>query len=57
MRLPALLAAALVLNAWGIALSAPLTKPERLNILWLIAEDFGPHLSCYGTPQVWTPQA
>ena len=53
--MPALLAAALVLNAWGIALSAPLTKPERLNILWLIAEDFGPHLSCYGTPQVWTP--
>ena len=28
---------------------------KRPNILWLIAEDFGPHLSCYGTPQVWTP--
>ncbi len=25
------------------------------NILWLIAEDFGPHLGCYGTREVWTP--
>ena len=25
------------------------------NILWLIAEDFGPHLGCYGTKEVWTP--
>lgn len=28
---------------------------SRPNILWLIAEDFGPHLGCYGTKQVWTP--
>jgi arylsulfatase A-like enzyme len=28
---------------------------DRPNILWLIAEDFGPELGCYGTPQVWTP--
>lgn len=28
---------------------------DRPNILWLIAEDFGPHLGCYGTAQVWTP--
>ena len=27
----------------------------RPNILWLVAEDFGPHLGCYGTPQVWSP--
>jgi N-sulfoglucosamine sulfohydrolase len=27
----------------------------RPNILWLIAEDLGPELSCYGHPQVWTP--
>ncbi len=27
----------------------------RPNILWLIAEDFGPHLGCYGTKQVRTP--
>ncbi len=25
------------------------------NILWLIAEDFGPHLGCYGTKEVFTP--
>lgn len=28
---------------------------NRPNILWLIAEDLGPHLGCYGTKQVWTP--
>ena len=25
------------------------------NILWIIAEDIGPELSCYGHKQVWTP--
>ena len=25
------------------------------NILWLLAEDFGPHLGCYGTREVFTP--
>ena len=25
------------------------------NILWLIAEDFGQHLGCYGAKEVWTP--
>jgi arylsulfatase A-like enzyme len=34
------------------AAAAPPTKP---NILWLIAEDFGPALSCYGHPDVKTP--
>src|SRR4051812_32385016 len=33
----------------------PAASPERPNILWLVAEDFGPHLGCYGTQQVWTP--
>jgi len=28
---------------------------ERPNILWLIAEDFGPHLGCYGEKHVATP--
>ncbi|MFV0446396.1 MAG: sulfatase [Planctomycetaceae bacterium] len=32
-----------------------LAAAERPNILWLIAEDFGPDLSCYGTPEVRTP--
>src|SRR6266487_3395094 len=30
-------------------------KSGRPNILWLIAEDFGQHLGCYGTKEVWTP--
>jgi N-sulfoglucosamine sulfohydrolase len=29
--------------------------PKTPNILWLIAEDFGQHLGCYGTKEVWTP--
>src|SRR5258705_802899 len=37
------------------ALAAPAAAGARLNVLWLIAEDFGQHLGCYGTPQVWTP--
>ena len=41
----------LALTATG--LNAAETK--RPNILWLIAEDFGPHLSCTGTKEVWTP--
>ena len=28
---------------------------DRPSILWLIAEDFGPELGCYGTRQVWSP--
>ena len=28
---------------------------DRPNILWLIAEDFGPHLGCYGEKHVTTP--
>ncbi|MFA5190238.1 MAG: sulfatase-like hydrolase/transferase, partial [Verrucomicrobiia bacterium] len=30
-------------------------EDKRPNILWLIAEDFGTHLGCYGTKEVWTP--
>jgi arylsulfatase A-like enzyme len=30
-------------------------QTARPNILWLIAEDFGPHLGCYGAKEVWTP--
>jgi len=39
------------------AVSAQSAEPSsaRPNILWLIAEDFGPHLGCYGTEQVSTP--
>ena len=31
------------------------TGARRPNILWLIAEDFGQHLGCYGAKEVWTP--
>lgn len=31
------------------------TRPARPNILWLIADDLGTEMGCYGTPQVWTP--
>jgi N-sulfoglucosamine sulfohydrolase len=30
-------------------------RVARPNVLWLIAEDLGPELGCYGTEQVWTP--
>src|SRR5687768_3665287 len=36
----------------ALALAVDAASP---NILWLIAEDFGPHLGCYGTKEVWTP--
>jgi len=28
---------------------------KQPNVLWIIAEDMGPELACYGTPEVWTP--
>jgi N-sulfoglucosamine sulfohydrolase len=34
---------------------AAVPTPPRPNILWLIAEDLGVELGCYGTKQVWTP--
>jgi N-sulfoglucosamine sulfohydrolase len=48
---------ALLLCAVPFSRAADQAKPKtaRPNILWLIAEDFGPHLSCYGTREVWTP--
>lgn len=30
-------------------------QEPRPNVLWLIAEDFGPHLGCYGAKEVTTP--
>lgn len=45
-----------VLLGVALAPSQVVAAPaERPNILWLVAEDFGPHLGCYGTGQVWTP--
>jgi arylsulfatase A-like enzyme len=36
-------------------LSTSVAATPRPNILWLIAEDFGPHLGCYGTKEVSSP--
>lgn len=43
-----------VLCLWVLPACAA-EKPKMPNVLWLIAEDFGPHLGCYGTKEVWTP--
>ncbi|MEX2174126.1 MAG: sulfatase [Pirellulaceae bacterium] len=40
---------------WAILVTGLAHAAERPNILWLIAEDFGPHLGCYGEQQVATP--
>ncbi len=44
-----------VLTAALTSFAAPPGQQVRPNILWLIAEDLGPQLGCYGTKQVWTP--
>jgi N-sulfoglucosamine sulfohydrolase len=54
MRLPASSAFALLAAALASTVSVA-AGPDRPNVLWLVAEDFGPHLGCYGTRQVWTP--
>ncbi len=48
-------AAAAALAAGSTAFSSRAANTTRPNFLWLIAEDFGPHLGCYGTKEVWTP--
>ncbi len=50
MNLPLLIIIALLSASLASGQAAP--KP---NFLWLIAEDFGPHLGCYGTTEVSTP--
>ncbi len=45
-------AAAAVLMAGTTIGQDPQPRP---NFLWLIAEDFGPHLGCYGTKEVHSP--
>ncbi len=38
-----------------LGLGAAESKPAKPNILWIVAEDLCPDLSCYGTPLVKTP--
>ena len=37
------------------ASAAEATPPRKPNFLWLIGDDAGPALGCYGTKEVWTP--
>ncbi|UCG86016.1 MAG: sulfatase [Gemmatimonadota bacterium] len=39
----------------ALAQTSPAQDSERPNILWIIAEDIGPELGIYGTPEVRTP--
>ena len=39
---------------WGLAVVSA-GAAEQPNILWLTAEDIGPHLGCYGDPLAVTP--
>ncbi len=44
------------LAALGLAMLLPAARPpDRPNILWLVGEDLGVELECYGTKEVWTP--
>ncbi len=38
-----------------VACASTARGAERPSILWLVAEDLGPELACYGTEQVSTP--
>ena len=45
----------LALLAAAAAPTPAAAGPPRPNFLWLIGEDFSPHLGCYGTKQVSSP--
>jgi arylsulfatase A-like enzyme len=49
-------ALASIICALALVGAAPASRAaDRPSILWLVAEDFGPELGCYGTTQVSTP--
>lgn len=39
----------------GEVKAAKVPKAERPNVVWIIADDLGPELGCYGYPEVETP--
>lgn len=46
----------LIVGSLAFIARAPVARgADRPNILWLVAEDFGPDLGCYGNPLVSTP--
>ncbi len=55
MRRLVLVLASVVLIAGGVGRAARARGVDRPNILWLLAEDFGPELGCYGNTLVSTP--
>lgn len=50
-----LLPIAALLFSFGLVPSPVFAQKAKPNILWIIAEDMGPELGCYGTPEVKTP--
>ena len=44
-----------VLLALLLCGSGTAQEEQRLNVLWIIGEDLGPELGCYGTAEVHTP--
>ena len=48
-------AAAAILGSLLLPATAFAADSAKPNLLWLIGEDFSPHLGCDGTPEVWTP--
>ncbi len=55
MRRSLWLAIGIVATSVFVVNAATVCAAARPNILWVIAEDMGPDLACYGTPQVQTP--
>ena len=47
--------AAGTLGMWLLGSARANKRANRPNILWLIAEDMNPWLSCYGTTLIQTP--
>lgn len=45
----------LAATLFGGPMSSRAAESPRPNIVWILAEDIGPDLSCYGTPAVHTP--
>jgi arylsulfatase A-like enzyme len=54
-KLHLFLALSLLLTSASGQASCQAAEAAAPNILWIIAEDMGPELSCYGTPEVRTP--
>jgi arylsulfatase A-like enzyme len=55
MRLPRWTPILFLVAAVAQLIPGPAAAADRPNFLWLIAEDFGPELACYGTKQVFSP--